>query len=360
MEELIYLNVLRMVPGLGSAKMTQLLNVFPGPKQIWQATEKQLAQFVGFGKTLEALKFCKKTLNPAVEWDKLVRAGIKVTAPGCEEYPVNLGEIHQPPLILYYRGDLSDLELSLAVVGSRKGTPYGRAVAASMARDLAGAGFAVVSGFARGIDAAAHQGAISGKGKTIAVFGCGLDVIYPREHRILCEEICENGAVVSEFPLGTQPLSMNFPARNRIISGVSLGTLVVEGKEKSGSLITADFALEQGRDVFAVPGPVNSEFSRGPHKLLKQGAKLVEEVNDILEEYAHLGSEPIQVKFAEFQYPEEYKGLMQLLNLEPLHIDKICQLLETSPERISGLLLQLELSGQIRQLSGGYFVRNFL
>lgn len=360
MEKLVYLNALRLVPNLGSAKMTQLLKHFAGPKEIWYASEKELIHCLGTGKVLDALLFCQKIVNLAAEWEKLVKAGIKVTAPGYDDYPSNLVEIHQPPWILYYRGDLSKMDLSLAIVGSRQATPYGRAAAIQMARDLVRAGFVVVSGFARGIDAAAHQGAIAGEGRTAAVFGCGLDVIYPREHRLLYEEVVQNGAVISEFPLGNQPLSLNFPARNRIISGMSLGTLVVEGREKSGSLITAEFALEQGRDVFAIPGPVNSEFSRGPHKLIKQGAKLVEEVNDILEEYSHLISEPLQIRFAEFDYPAEYKNLMDLLSLDPIHLDKICQKLKISPEKMAGLLLQLELSGHIRQLNGGYYVRNFL
>ncbi len=360
MEELVYLNSLRLVQGLGPAKVSQLINYFHGAKQVWHATEQELTWFLGRGKVLESMLFCKKTVDPAAKWDKLIRTGIKATAPGLADYPANLAAIRHPPSILYYRGDLSGLDLSLAVVGSRLATPYGRAVATSLARELTRGGFMVVSGFARGIDAAAHRGALAGGGRTAAVFGSGLDVIYPREHRALFEEIINSGAVISEFPLGTEPVPANFPARNRIISGICLGTLVVEGKEKSGSLITAEFALEQGRDVFAVPGPVNAQGSRGPHKLLKQGAKLVEEVEDIFEEYAHLVSPPQQVRLAEFTYPFEYKELLEILSLEPMHLNIICQRLKTAPEKIASLLVHLELAGHIRQLSGGYYVKNFL
>ncbi len=286
MEEAIYLNALRMVPGLGSSKLAQLLACFPGAQGVWQARSEELTRVLGPGKLSEALTHSRTVIEPQREWEKLLQAGIKLTTLGSPGYPANLAEIYNPPLILYYRGSLEGLDLSLAIVGSRQATPYGRVTATVLARDLGSAGFVIVSGFARGIDAAAHRGALDAKGRTVAVFGCGLDTIYPREHRSLCEEIVERGAVVSDFPLGVQPLSANFPARNRIISGLSLGTLVVEGQERSGSLITADFALEQGRDVFAIPGPINSEYSRGPHKLLKQGAKLVESAGDILEEYA--------------------------------------------------------------------------
>ncbi len=359
-EEEIYLNALRLVPGLGSGRLSQLLAGFPGAKGVWQARPEELARILGPGKQVEALTHGRTVIEPEREWEKLLLAGIRVTTLGSSDYPSNLAEIYNPPLILYYRGSLDGLDLSLAIVGSRQATPYGRVAATTLARDMGAAGFAIVSGFARGVDSAAHRGALNAQARTVAVFGCGLDTIYPRENRSLCAEIIERGAVVSDFPLGVQPLSANFPARNRIISGLSLGTLVVEGREKSGSLITADFALEQGRDVFAVPGPINSEYSRGPHKLLKQGAKLVESAGDILEEYAHLVSPALQIKFAEFSYPAEYTGLMEILSLEPLHVDVICRKLKTAPEKLAALLLQLELSGRIRQLSGGYYVRNFL
>lgn len=359
MESLMYLNALKLVPGIGPAKLARLWQWRPQPYAIWRAGKEELISCLGNDQAVDALIEWRGRIQPEVEWEKLQRAGIRVTTPGSPDYPPNLNNIYNPPLMLYYLGDLEQADLSLAIVGSRTASPYGKAMAQSLARNLAEGGFSIVSGLARGIDGAAHRGALLGGGKTITVLGSGLDVIYPREHKALFEEIQQNGAVVSEFPLGTQPLSMNFPVRNRIIAGISLGTLVVEGKEKSGSLITADYALEQGRDVFAMPGPVNSENSRGPHKLIKQGAKLVESAADVLEEYVHLLPEKPAMTAITTSCPQEYHGLMQVLSLQPTHIDDICRQLGTVPEKIAALLVHLELAGQIKQLNGGYYVINF-
>lgn len=359
MEELIYRNALRQVSGIGVIRLSKLLEAFGSAKQAWEANPADLAASLGEGEIYHRLLSARRLLDPTKAWEKIIKAGINVTAPGMDDYPGQLATIYHPPLLLYYLGSLTNIEPTLAIVGSRRATPYGKAIATGLAQDLVNAGFVIVSGFARGIDAAAHRAVVESGGRTIAVFGSGLDVIYPKEQGRLFTKILESGAIVSEFPLGTPPLSANFPARNRIISGMCLGTLVVEGRDKSGSLITAEFALEQGRDVFAVPGPVNAESSRGPHKLIKQGAKLVEDVYDILEEYPYLGTQPPPTRLAQFQPTCSNNEVLNLFSLEPLHIDEICAKLNTSPDKIAGLLLHLELTGQIKQLNGGYYVINF-
>jgi DNA processing protein len=358
LEDLIYLNALRLVPGIGSATLGRLLHKL-SPRQVWIVGSEELTPYMN-KRVLEALAYTRQRINPEAEWEKLVKQGIKVCTVGHKNYPESLAEIYDPPLLLYYRGNLSESELSLAVVGSRRASPYGRTVGALIVKDLAKAGFTVISGGARGIDTVAHQAALDAGGRTIAVLGNGLDIIYPRENMHLFSRIQEQGAVVSEYPLGTEPLGGHFPARNRIISGMSLGTLVVEGAEKSGSLITADCALEQGRDVFAVPGPVTGPGSRGPHKLIKQGAKLVESAADILLEYGYLVPDYYQVSLADLTLPKESAELLELLSLEPIHIDVICKQLSRSPEKLAGLLVNLELSGQIRQLSGGHYIKTFV
>ena len=207
-----------------------------------------------------------------------------------EDYPKVLLEIPDPPPYLYVKGELRGSETAVAVVGSRRASTYGMLTTTRLATELAAHGVTVVSGMARGVDTAAHRGALSGGGRTIGVLGCGIDVVYPPENRKLFEEMAEKGALVSEFPLGTLPLAENFPRRNRIISGMSRGVLVVEAMENSGSLITAQFALDQGREVFAIPGNINTSSSRGANRLIKQGAKLVESVDDILEELPQMSA----------------------------------------------------------------------
>jgi DNA processing protein len=250
-------------------------------------------------------------------------------------------------------------KLAVAIVGSRKPSPYGLLVAEKLAKDLAAVGITVISGMARGIDTAGHKGALAGSGRTVAVLGCGPDVIYPRENKRLMENIAENGAVISEYPLETAPEPWHFPARNRIISGLSLGTVVVEAAEKSGALITADFALEQGRDVMAVPGSIASALSRGPHRLIRQGARLVEGAGDIIDE---LGLEKI------FPVPEEDSGgkvkmsaeeeaLYGLLSLEPVHLDDLIERTGLSPQKAMAALMYLEIKGLARQMPGKLYVR---
>jgi len=259
--------------------------------------------------------------------------------------------------VLYCLGDLPGNRPSIAIVGSRNATSYGREVAERLSADLAQRGFTIVSGMALGIDGAAHVGAMAVGGKTVAVLGCGLDTIYPAEHTRLFHRIAESGAVITEFPFSTRPEAHNFPVRNRIISGVSLGTVIVEATHRSGSLITARLAAEQGREVFAVPGSISSFKSMGTHHLIKEGAKLVEHANDIVEELnipLPYSSEDTEEASQEDLTSEE-KMILFELSPYPVHIDKLIRRVALPPAQVSGLLLQLELKGLISQSPGKFF-----
>ena len=290
----------------------------------------------------------------------------KLIAIADDGYPVWLRAIPNPPNVLYCDGLVEPRDRqAIAIVGARKATPYGLRITETLARELSGAGFTIVSGLARGIDAAAHRAALEAGGRTIAVLGCGLDVDYPPEHGRLREEIAANGAVVTEFPAGTAPKPSHFPQRNRIISGLSLGVLVIEAAEDSGSLITARLALEQGREVFATPGPVDAPLSRGPHGLIKQGAKLVETVDYIVEELLpqmdtavvsnRLPALPKSAKLPNLS-PEEHL-VMDHMSREPLHLDDLTERSHLTSAAIAGILLRLELKNVVRQLPGQRYYR---
>ncbi len=290
MEEKAYYHALNLIPQLGPVRSSRLLKAFGSAREIWQAPESALAEVEGFGLKLAAqVARARSAINPETSWQRVCTAGYHAVLQHEPGYPPLLREIYDPPLLLYYEGNLEVLHQScLAVVGSRRHTAYGREIAYKFAARLAALGFTVVSGLARGIDTWAHRGALAVKGATAAVLGCGLDFCYPPENRMLRQAVQQRGGVVlSEFPPGSEPLPAHFPRRNRLISGISLGALVVEAGEKSGALITASFALEQGREVFAVPGSIASPFSRGCHLLLRDGAKLVDSVESILEELPH-------------------------------------------------------------------------
>jgi len=272
-------------------------------------------------------------------------------------YPALLREIIDPPFALFYRGDLTILQKPIvAVVGSRRASAYGLKAAAHLARQLASAGVVVASGLARGIDASAHQAVLDAASSTVAVLGTGIDIIYPRSHTKLTRDIAGSGLILTEFPPGTPPLAGNFPVRNRLISGISLGTVIVEATGKSGSLITARMAAEQGREVFAVPGSIFAPASEGPHRLIQYGAKLVHDANDILEEL------PGGLRMAGAQWPPEPdEGLRDVLAAftreEAVHIDSVAEKLGRSVANVSQAVLQLELGGWIRALPGSRYVR---
>jgi DNA processing protein len=273
-----------------------------------------------------------------------------------DAYPALLREIIDPPLALHYRGDVSLLAReSIAIVGSRRATPYGTNVAHQLARDLAGAGIAIVSGLARGIDAAAHQATLDANGITIAVLGTGIDVVYPRGNARLFRRIEEHGVIVSEFPPGTPPKKENFPIRNRVISGLSRGTVIVEATSRSGSLITARMAAEQGRDVFAVPGSIFSATSEGTHRLIQYGAKLVHDANDVLEEL------PGNLRVVQTPETPPESPLAEVLAVlsrdEGVHVDAVAARLRRTSGAVAESLLQLELGGWIRALPGARYVR---
>lgn len=292
------------------------------------------------------------------EMDRLADLSVRALTWIDPEYPELLKAIDDSPPVLYVRGDLQPADgLSVAVVGTRRPTPYGRQVAEEMSNQLATSGVTVVSGLARGIDAIAHQAAIAAGGRTLAVMACGLDMVYPPEHARLATEIMEHGAVMSEQPLGTQPRGDFFPRRNRILSGLSLGTLVIEGDMKSGALITADFANDQGRDVFAVPGSIFSPQSRGPNVKVQRGeAKLVLKVADILEEL-NLAAVPQQMEMRELMPATDTEAeLLRHITREPSHIDDLCRASGLPVSAVSSLLAMMELKGLIREVGPKAYV----
>lgn len=274
-------------------------------------------------------------------------------------YPCSLRTISYPPVLLYVRGELKkEDEKAIGVVGTRRATSYGKIATRKLVRELAREKFTVVSGMARGIDTHAHEVALEEGGRTIAVLGCGVDVVYPRENKTLMDEIVKKGAVISEFSLGTGPFPQNFPQRNRIISGLSMGVLVVEAPLKSGALITADFALEQGKEVFAVPGHITNPYSEGTNKLIKEGARVVESVQDILEELGVASMSEQGISTCNLQLSFEEKIVLDKLASEPYHIDEIVEASNFSIAKIADILTRLQLKGLARELPGKLFVKD--
>lgn len=277
-----------------------------------------------------------------------------------EHYPDLLREIAQPPWVLYVKGDVTLLHsAALAIVGTRRPSHYGTAVARKLAYRLAKHGWTIVSGMAIGIDSEAHRGALDAEGRTVAVLGSGVDVIYPKRNVTLYRDVIRHGAVVSEFPPGTKPHPGFFPQRNRIISGLSRGSIIVEAEEKSGSLITADASMEQNRDVFAIPGPITSPKSIGPHRLIQQGAKCVMTLEDILEEYPDMRDKTVEYAQAEdpVQLTLDEATVLEQLDSEPVHIDLLSERTSLSLAELHPILLQLQVKRFIKQLPGSQFVR---
>jgi len=360
-EEVFYWLALSLTPGIGSTLMRRLLDRFNTPEAVFHAPMKELSKIEGLGEKV-AQEIRKGPLEKVVERElSLLReVGGRVITLKDEEYPKRLKDIYDPPALLYVRGALKkEDEFAISIVGSRKTTPYGRWFTEKVSQELARHGVTIVSGMARGIDSLAHWGAISGGGRTIAVLGCGVDVIYPSENRNLFAKMIDRGAILSEFPMGSPPEGGHFPRRNRIISGLSLGVVVVQASEKSGSLITAGYALEQGREVFAVPGNVGTESSRGTHRLIKEGAKLVESSEDILEEilpqWRRGGEATPKVEAPRPDLPEEERVLYELLGETPLHIDVMIRESRLEPGKVSSILLNLELKGLVSQWPGKCF-----
>ena len=359
MDDKLYWLALNMVPGVGPVTYRKLVMRFQEPEKVFAASTHALASIEGIAeKTIRAIKEFPVTKMAAEELSKMSDIGAYVITFRDQGYPKNLLEIYDPPPVLYVRGVLDAVDsLMVAIVGSRRGSSYGRAVTKRISKELAAAGVTVVSGMARGIDTYAHLGALEAGGKTIAVLGCGIDVVYPPENKKLFSDIIDHGAIISEFPLGTPPDGKHFPRRNRIISGVSLGVVIVEATADSGSLITASHALEQGREIFAVPGNVGMATSKGTNRLIKQGAKLVEEAQDILSEILPQYRGAIKQEVLPVLSDAE-DGILQFLSHTPVHIDEITRLCRMEIQRVSTILLDLELKGVISQMSGKMFVRN--
>ncbi|HKZ16356.1 MAG TPA: DNA-processing protein DprA [Geobacteraceae bacterium] len=355
--DFFYWFALKSTPHVGNVTFRRLLERFEDPENVFKASAGELASVKGIHPdSVSSIVRRDSRTEAEKECQAVARAGVKVVTFLSPEYPKTLLEVSDHPPFLYVKGTLCAEELSVAIVGSRRASTYGATTAEKLARDLSAHGITVVSGLARGIDTAAHRGALKAGGRSIGVLGCGVDVVYPRENLQIFNEIPKRGALVSEFPMGTEPRAENFPRRNRIISGISRGVLVVEAAENSGSLITAQYALEQGREVYAVPGNINCGSSKGSNSLIKQGAKLVEGVGDILDELPQSGktASPQVANTNQTLSPRE-ANLVTLLAPNPLHIDDIIAKSALTAGEVSAILLRLELNGMITQLPGMYF-----
>jgi DNA processing protein len=357
--DLPFLVALTQAPGIGPAKTKVLLDFFKSAEAVWKSNDHDLAQILGKADFDRFLDYKKKT-DVEINFEGLSRSGIEVISLLEDSYPKLLRQISQAPPILYYRGDFLSISSSpcIAVVGTRTVTLYGREVTERITEGLALAGLTVVSGLARGVDTVAHEATLGVGGKTIAVLGSGLNRIYPVQNSSLAQKIiASGGAVVTEYPPEMESIPQNFPARNRIISGLSLGVVVTEAAEDSGSLITADFAAEQNREVFAVPGPITSKLSRGPSKLLKVGAKLVSGVEDILEELkvGVSGTEKGQKVFQPSSIYEE--KVWQAIEDSAKSIDQIVRESGLDASTVSSTLTMLEIHGHIRHLGTGVYAR---
>jgi DNA processing protein len=353
------------VKGVGNVFIKRLLNRFQGPDEIFGATEAELGQVEGARpQAVAAILGFDGWDDARRELERAHDFGVEVMGFDDPGYPPHLREIHDPPPVLYVKGTLiAEDKLAISIVGSRQATSVGKQVTYRSARSLASRGITVVSGGARGIDTEAHRGALSARGRTICVLGCGIDLCYPPENGELYDMIAGSGAVISEFPMGTQPEPNNFPRRNRIISGISLGVMVVEAAGDSGSLITASYALEQGREVYAVPGSVSSPTSRGTNSLIKRGAKLVEGPEDIITDLfpsmkgflREFGANDTQFHMDSLDADE--KAIYDCITGEPVHIDALVSGSGFSASRALTLLLGMELKGAVKQVAGMRFIR---
>jgi DNA processing protein len=338
------------IPGIGRVRLSQLERSFGDLERAWKAPASELKRAGLDSPALRAVTQWRDRIDPDAEMEKIDRLGVEVLTCNDPSYPRLLKEIYDSPPVLYFRGLLLPDEWCLAVVGTRRATVYGKQVTEEITADLARSQITVVSGLARGIDTIAHRAALEAGGRTLAVFACGLDMVYPAENERLARDIMAQGALISEYPLGTRPRAENFPRRNRILSGLSLGVLITEAGETSGAMITARMALEQNREVFAVPGSVLSPASRGTNRLIQEGAKLVRGYTDILEEL-NLMTVARQMEMREV-LPESATEsvLLKQLSAEPSHIDEVCRRSGLPAATVSGTLAMMELKGLVRQV----------
>jgi DNA processing protein len=346
-----------LIKGIGAVRMQGLIQHFGDLEDAWKAAPADLAR-AGLGlKVIERLVQARQNVDLEKLWAKIESQGIKILTWEDEAYPQRLKEIEQPPPVLYIRGEyLPDDLFAVAVVGTRRVTAYGRQITEELSSFLAANGITLISGLARGVDAIAHQTALKAGGRTIGVLGSGVDRIYPPEHRALAEKMIERGAIISDYAPGTPPDALNFPPRNRIIAGLSLAVVVVEAGETSGALITAEFAAEQGREIFAVPGSILAPQSKGTNKLIQQGALPLLSVNDLMQalDLTRMGEQKAARKI--IPTDETEARLMNILGAEPLHVDEIRNQTELPIEKVSATLALMELKGMVRQVGGMNYV----
>jgi DNA processing protein len=340
-----------LVRGIGSVRFQQIKNYFGDLSVAWNAPGESFKQAGLPGRAVTNFLRLRKQIDLDQVYESILEKDIKVLTLLDEDYPRLLREIDQSPPVIYVKGTLTPAdEFAIAIVGTRRVSEYGQQITRDASIYLAGHGLTIVSGLARGVDGIAHRHALEAGGRTIAVLGSGVDVIYPPEHRKLAEAISENGAVISDYPLGTQPEGVNFPPRNRIISGLSLGTIVVEAGDRSGALITADFALEQGRDVFAVPGNVLSPASRGTNRLIQNGAYAMVSPQDVLDVLNLSELESIKTARQVFPADKTEARILQVMNFEPMHIDEICNEVSLPVDKVSAALTMMELKGLVQHV----------
>ncbi len=353
-----------MVPGIGAARLRALVNHFGNPESVFTASEKELAAVDGIDRGLAGKILSRQDFEQEIQLQlsRLNKWEARLVTFWDKEYPENLKKIYDPPVMLFVRGSLAVTDkYSVSIVGTRAPTSYGKHMAEKFANALSNQGLTIVSGLARGVDTVAHTTTVRAGGRTIAVLGSGVDVIYPSENRKLAEQILMGGAIVSEYYMGSKPDAVNFPRRNRIISGISLGTILIETDINGGAMITAGTALDQNREVFAVPGPVSEKKSRGTNRLIKEGrAKLVEDVTDVLDELRYklkpiLRSQPPSQPRVQLTIFEQ--KVFDLLGEEPEHIDALGERCGMAISDLLVQLLSLELKGIVKQLPGKYFVK---
>ena len=346
-----------LVKGIGSVRLKALIDTFGDIETAWQAGEVDLRAAGLSDRIVENLVQLRSDLDLELVWERVQAQTTRVLTWEDPDYPRRLMEIDQPPPVLYVLGELLDAdEWAISVVGSRRITSYGRQVTEEIAASLARNGITVVSGLARGVDAVAHQAALQAGGRTLAVLGSGVDRIYPPEHRQLAEQVIAQGAILSDYPLGTPPDASNFPPRNRIIAGLARATVVVEAGERSGALITAAFAAEQGREVFAVPGTIYAPMSKGPNRLILEGARPLLDIKDLLEVLDLVSIGDFRQARTILPADAVEAQLFSILGREPLHVDEIRSRANLPIEKVSAALTLMELKGMIRQVGGMHYV----
>ena len=350
-----------LIPGVGRARFAKLESYFGTLEQAWQASPTQLQAAELETRVLQEIVDWRPRINLEAEMERLDRFGVAALTWKDPGYPARLKEIYDCPPLLYMRGQLLPQdEWCLAVVGTRRPTLYGKQVTQELVSELARRGVTIVSGLARGVDAEAHRAALEVGGRTLAIFACGLDIVYPSEHAHLAQQIMSQGALLSDYPLGTRPKAEHFPRRNRIMSGLSLGTLVIEAGDSSGALITAGRAVEQNREVFAVPGSILSPASRGTNRLIQDGAKLVRSYTDVLEELnltARVQPQPEQLEMRELLPVDDTEAvLLKKLSAQPTHIDEVCRESGLPISLVSSTMALLEIKGLVKQVGAMNYV----